>query len=77
MKEVKNDIIKKYKYKKYAIYIKEVENNYECYFQNEVYCEIGYMYCVSKEEYNLKQTIELIKENFDEWVKLYKFQYED
>lgn len=76
MIEQKNDIIKKYKYKNYVIYIKEAENTFESYLQNEDYGIIMLMFGVSKEaSFQLLKNI--IESNIEEYIKIYIINYED
>ena len=55
MKEIENDIIKKYSYKKYVVYVKETKNSYDFYLQNEEYAVIDLMFGVDKEDYSMKE----------------------
>ena len=77
MIEQKNDIIKKYKYNNYVIYIKETENTLESYLQNEKYGIINLMFGVSKEQNTLEELLEIVKDNIDNDIKHYKKSYED
>ncbi len=85
MEEIKNDIIKKYKYKNYVIYIKETEDSYESYLQNEDYGVISLMFGISKEQvfnkvhkyYTLIPFINLIEKNIEDYILTYKIDYED
>lgn len=77
MKEIKNDIIKKYKYKDYVIYIKETNISYEYYLQNEKYGIIELMFGVSKEQNTLEEFLEIVKDNIDIDIEYYKRENED
>ena len=77
MEEVKNDIIKKYVYKDYVIYIKEVLDSYECYLQKECNGVIDLMFGVYTEDYSLKEFEDLILANIDNYINLYKIDYEN
>lgn len=77
MKELENDIIKKYSYEDYVVYIKENLNVYECYLQNENYGTINCMFGLSKEQVNLKQLIDIINDNLQQEIEYYKQEFED
>lgn len=83
MKEIKNDIIKKYKYKDYVVYIKDVKEDsknyesYEIYLQNEKYGVIDLMFGVMKEDYSIKELEDLIEVNIEDYILTYKIDYED
>lgn len=81
MKEIKNDIIKKYKYENYVIYIKDTTKNnyelYEAYLQNEEYGVISLMFGVMKEDYSLKDMENIILANIEDYILTYKIDYED
>lgn len=77
MKEIKNDIIKKYSYKDYVIYVKEVLESYEFYLQKESYGVIDLMFGVMKEDYSLKEMEDLIKSNIKDYIEIYKQDYEN
>lgn len=77
MREVKNDIIKKYKYKNYVVYIKENDDDlsYEIYLQNEKYGIIELMFGIPKSD--IDDLEEIILSNINDYIKLYKEDYED
>lgn len=77
MKEIENDIIKKYSYKDYVVYVKEVLDSYEFYLQKESYGVIDLMFGVMKEDYSLKEMEDLIESNIEDYIKIYKQDYED
>ena len=77
MKEIKNDIIKKYSYKDYVIYIKETKDSYESYLQNEKYGIISLMYGISKEQNTLEDLMTILNDNIDVDIKIYQDEYED
>ena len=77
MKEIENDIIKKYSYKNYVVYVKETKNSYDFYLQNEEYAVIDLMLGVDKEDYSMKEIEELIFMNIESHIKNYKESYED
>lgn len=77
MKEIKNDIIAKYQYKDYVIYIKETKNTYEYYVQNEKYAVSYMMYGVDKEKDTLEELLQILVDNIDVDIKFYKDHYED
>lgn len=77
MKEIKNDIIKKYKYKEYVVYVKWNFKNlcYEFYLQNENYGIISLMFGIPK--CDIKDMEEIIKNNLLDYIEIYKQDYED
>ena len=85
MKKIKNDIIEKYSYKDYIIYIKETDDSYESYLQNEKYGVISLMFGISKEQcfnkvhkyYTLIPFEKYIEKNIEDYIKLYQSEYED
>lgn len=77
MKEVKNDIIKKYEYKNYYIYIKETEESFEYYLQHKDYAVMYMMYGTDKEESTLKELLTICMYNIDNDIMFYKNEYED
>lgn len=77
MKEIKNDIIKKLSYKDYVVYIKEVLESYECYLQKECYGVIDLMFGVMKEDCSLQDFEDLIFGNIEDYIEIYKQDYED
>lgn len=76
MKELENDIIKKYSYKDYVVYIKESSKEYECYIQNEYYGIINCMFGLSKEQVSLEQLIDIINDNLKQEIEYYKQEFE-
>ena len=77
MIEIKNDIIKKYSYIDYVVYVKEVLDSYEFYLQKESYGVIDLMFGVMKEDYSLKEIENLIESNIEDYIEIYKQDYED
>ena len=77
MKEIENDIIKKYSYKDYVVYIKDYYDSYECFLQKESYGVIELMFGVMKEDYSLKEIEDLIEANIEEYIDDYKEEFED
>lgn len=81
MKEVKNDIIKKFEYNvnndTYFIYIVETKYGYGCYLQNINYGIISLMFGLPKEQNNLEETIEIVRYNLKEQIAIYKRMYEE
>ena len=79
MKEVKNDIIKKYEYKDYVVYVKvnEEDGFYDYYLQNEKeqYGIISLMFGVPTSD--IENIEEIIENNIEDYIKLYKEDYED
>lgn len=77
MKEIKNDIIKKYKYKDYYIYIQESENMYESYLQKQNNGIISFMFGVNKRNNDLEDFIYLVEVNVEDYIDSYELDYED
>lgn len=77
MQEIKNDIIGKYSYKNYIIYIKETGESYEYYLQNEKYGVIYMIYGVDKEKNTLEELLQICAENIDNDIIFYKQRFED
>lgn len=79
MKEIENDIIKKYEYKNYVVYVKynEEELIYDYYLQNEKeqYGIISLMFGVPTSD--IEDIEEIIESNIEEYIKLYQEDYED
>lgn len=76
MKELENDIIKKYSYEDYVVYIKENAYIYECYLQNENYGIMHCMFGLSKEEVNLAKLTDIISNNLKQEIEYYKQEFE-
>ena len=80
MKEIKNDIIKKYQYKEYVVYVKETKSCYEYYLQNEQYGVLTLMFGLPKSR-NINNDIEnniiIVYHNIENYIKTYKEEYED
>lgn len=80
MVEIKSQIIKEFIYKsdiKYVVYIKETINTYEAYLQNEDYGVISLMFGVDKNKTKLDNFIIIVNNNLEEYIELYKQDYED
>ena len=77
MKEIENDIIKKYQYKDYVVYVKEVLDSYECYLQKECYGIIDLMFGINKDDYSLHAFEYLILANIEDYIKIYQQEIED
>lgn len=81
MKEVKNDVIKKFEYKAgdeiYFIYIVETNYGYGCYLQNNCCGVISLMFGLPKEQNTLEETIEIIRANLIDEVSAYNNMYEN
>ena len=77
MKEIKNDFIKKYSYKDYVAYIKETNESYEYYLQNEKYGIIELMFGVDKKRTTLGNLLEIVKNSIDIDIEYYKRENED
>lgn len=77
MKEIKNDIIKKYKYKDYYIYIQESDNMYESYLQKRNNGIISFMFGANKRNNDLEDFIYLIEVNVEDYIDSYELDYED
>jgi len=77
MKEIKNDIRKKYQYKDYVVYVKynEEELTYEFYLQNEKYGIISLMFGIPKSD--IEDIESIILANIEDYILTYKVDYED
>ena len=76
MKELENDIIKKYSYKDYVVYVKTYDNSYECYLQKESYGNVYFMFGLLKEYQDLETIEQTIIGNIEEYIEFYKEEYE-
>ncbi len=83
MLECKNDFIKKYQYthyktkEQYVVYIKETNESYEYYLQNEKYGIIELMFALYKEQSTLEELLEIVTDNIDIDIEYYKRENED
>lgn len=77
MKEIENDIIKKYVYGDYYIYIEETVDSYECYLKHKDYCVMYMVYGVTKDSSTLEDLLEIEADNIDNDIKFYKEEFED
>ena len=77
MKEIKNDIIKKFIYGDYVIYIKETSDTYESYLQNEKYGVIELMFGTPKNQQTLEEFISLVNNNIIEYIIEYREEYKE
>lgn len=80
MVEIKSQIIKEFIYKsdiKYVVYIKETINSYEAYLQNEDCGVISLMFGIDKNQTKLDNFIIMVNDNLQEYIELYKQDYED
>lgn len=72
MKELKNDIIKKYKYYDYVVYVKDIDGCYEFYLQKEKDGIMNFMFGLLKKDQTLEQALIIVKYNIDEYIDIYK-----
>ena len=77
MKELENDIIKKYSYKDYVVYVKTYDNSYECYLQKESIVIMYFMFGLLKEYHDLETIKQTIKDNIEDYIVDYKEEFED
>ena len=77
MKEKKNDIIAKYQYEDYFIYIKETEDCYEYYLQHKDYCIMYMMYGVEKDKNTIEDLLAIAKNIILDDIDIYKERFED
>jgi hypothetical protein len=81
MKEVKNDVIKKFEYNvgcdTYYIYIVETVGGYGCYLQNSCYSIMSLMFGLPKEQNSLEEVIQIVNNNLKEEISIYNRLYED
>ncbi len=75
MKEVKNDIIKKYEVKVvddiYYVYVMEYDSYYEFYLQRYSYDTIKLMVGMLKNKYSYESMLWLVKENLIDYIHQY------
>lgn len=77
MKEIKNDVIKKYQYKDYCVYIIETDEAYEYYLKNKEYGVIALIFGLLKEKNTYKDFMTIVRNNIDSDIEYYKLTYED
>lgn len=77
IKEIENDITRKYQYGNYYIYIKENDKCYKAYLQHKDYAIIYLMFGVDKAELDYSKFIDVIEDNLMQHIKFYKEEYED
>ena len=80
MKEIENDIIKKYQYKEYVVYVKETKSCYEYYLQQEQYGVLTLMFGLPKNrdlENDIENNIIVVYHNIEDYIETYKEDYED
>jgi len=77
MQEIKTDIIKEFKYKKYLVYIILRDNNFEYYLQHKDYGIISLFYGMSKDSVDIDTFIKMIKATIKDDIIAYKELYED
>lgn len=77
MKEIENDIIKKYKYKDYVVYVKHNREDlcYDFYLQNEIYGVIDLMFGIPT--CDIEDFEDIIESNIEDYIKIYKEDFED
>lgn len=77
MEEIKNDIRKKYEYKDYVVYVKwnYKELCYDFYLQNEKYGVISLMFGIPKSD--IEDIESIILANIEDYILIYKIDYED
>ena len=77
MKEIENDIIKKYQYKGYVIYAKYCKKElcYEFYLQNEKYGIMNFMFGIPKSDMEFFK--EIVLYDIENYIDNYKKDYED
>jgi len=79
MIEFKNDFIKKFEYGDYLIYIKDCISHYESYIQHKEYGIIQLMFGIdtAKNRITLQDFINTVNSNIEEYIEIYKQDYED
>lgn len=80
MKEIENDIIKKYNYKNYVVYAKwcKEELCYEFYLQNEEYGIITLMFGIPASDMeDMEDMQEIVLANIEDYIEIYEQDYED
>ena len=76
MKELKTEI-KVYEYKDYIVYIIDEDFGYGCYIQNVGYGIISLMFGLPKNQNTFEETKQIVKDNLEDQIKIYKRLYED
>jgi hypothetical protein len=80
MKEIENNVIKKYEYKQgvntYYIYVIENDSMYEFYLQNKDYGVMTLMYGLMKEK-GIDNCITILEEHLLDFINDYKEEHED
>lgn len=77
MKELENDIIKKFSYEDYVVYIKDYESSWECYLQKESIGIMYFMFGLLKEYHELETMKQTIKDNIEDYIIDYKKEFEN
>lgn len=77
MKEIKNKVLKTYEYWDHLIYLIDENESYGFYLQNAKYGIISLIFGLKKSENTLEDTIDIIKTNLDDYIKIYHNLYED
>lgn len=76
MKEVKNDVIKKYEVKVvddiYYVYVVEHDSYYEFYLQRYSYGTIRLMVGILKNKYSYESMLKMVKEDLIDYIHQYR-----
>lgn len=77
MKEIKNKVLKTFEHDNYLIYLIDENDSYGFYMQNVSYGIISLIFGFKKAENTLKDTINMVESNLDNYIQIYKNLYED
>lgn len=77
MKEIKNDVIKKYQYKDYYIYIIETDEAYEYYLKHKDYGIIALIFGLMKKQNSFEDFMDIVGKNIECDIEYYRQTYED
>lgn len=77
LEKVENNIIGKYTYKNYVVYIKAIKNSLEAYLQNEEYGIIDCMFGIEDGAGQYAVLLDLVEDNIEDYIKLYKEEHEE
>ena len=77
MKEIKNKVLKTYEHGDYLIYLIDENDSYDFYLQNVKYGIISLIFGLKKTDTTLKETINIVETNLEDYIKIYQNLYED
>ena len=77
MKEIKNNVIKKFQLEDYYIYIMENEDSWEYYLQHKDYGIIALIFGLMKKENSFEDFMDIVGKNIECDIEYYRQTYED